>query len=394
MATMDLMKFAPKRKEDEDIILSEEHAKALAEERKRKGLSQGIADMQAAAKPPMPPTTTIPTQSPAPTSPVTPPPSTTKSGFDLSKGYELPSSWASMKGAYDSLGDETKQGVKDSYDRLAIELKNLNDGFGEEMRMAKDKAEKQKTRAEWASIASLLAKNVVGFTAALQGVDPKAMAYETMDWGKRIADINDEMKMNLDEIRARMKDRVEEKKATELGIREGEAAGISAQLKGLDAESRRRQAMQEAGVQQERDVYSAQAQAERDRIRTEEDRKTAEAKTAQERTTTKPEDLRNTLTALGKAKTVKEAAQIAATAGVPQETLNILTKQYDKWYGDDEVGAVAAFSNVVREASAARGGVSTTTTTGQSGQGMVQSPDTKVINGVTYKKVDGKWIKQ
>jgi hypothetical protein len=234
--------------------------------------------------------------------------------------------------------------------------------------MAKDKAEKQKTRAEWASIASMLAKNVVGFGAALQGVDPKAMAYETMDWGKRIADINDEMKINLDDIRARMKDRVEEKKAEAAGIKEGVDASFSAQLKGLGEESRRRQAGYESEVQRARDVFSAEAQAERDRLKEEGDIKAMEAKAATERTTVKPEDLRNTLASLGKAKTVKEAAQIAATAGVDSATLDKLSDKYTSLFGDDEV------SQAVRDAAAARGGVTTTTTTGQAGGNVVQSP--------------------
>jgi hypothetical protein len=138
-------------------------------------------------------------------------------------------------------------------------------------------------------------------------------------------------------------------------------------------------------VQKARDEFSASAQAERDRLKEEADSKALESKAAMERTTVKPEDLRNTLTSLGKAKSVKEAAQIAATAGVDAATLDKLSDKYSSIFGDDEVGAVAAFSQAVREAAAARGGVATTTTTGQSGGSVVQSGTVRMIkDGKSY----------
>lgn len=90
-------------------------------------------------------------------------------------------------------------------------LSDLNTQYQADQASAKDATEKKKNRAEWASIASMLAKNIVGYAAALHGVDPNAMAYQTTDWEKRIQGLNDELNMNLGNLRDSMKMKVEQK---------------------------------------------------------------------------------------------------------------------------------------------------------------------------------------
>ena len=209
--------------------------------------------------------------SPTPTAP-TPPAqgadNTGKKEVKAPSGFDVAGEYGKLLTAYQGLGGAQQKALQTSYDGLNKTIKEMNEGFEAQMAEAKGKAEKEKTRAEWASIASMLAKNIVGFGAALNGINPQAMAYETMDWGKRIADINQNMNTELSLLRETMRDKVNDARLQVAGAKEMADVGLRGKMAELDARGEYLRAqMREQGdtertkLKAESDVAEAQAKA-------------------------------------------------------------------------------------------------------------------------------------
>jgi hypothetical protein len=278
---INLLKY---KKEDsgKDIILSPEHAAALARERK----ARGISTLQEAA-PGVIPSLTPTEQSEKAKQPPMPDSQTNVIDSNMTgvKQPNLADAFKDLENAYRGLGQQEQSKLTAAYESLGTTINTLNEGFQQQMSEAKDKAEKDRTRAEWASIASMLAKNVVGFGAALHGINPQAMAYETMDWGKRIADINQNMNTELSLLREQMRDKVNEAKMQVAGKKEAADIGLRGRMAELDARSE----MLRAQLREEGDTQRA-------REKTASSEEMAAMKAGQVTTKLEPPDLGNVFT--------------------------------------------------------------------------------------------------
>lgn len=280
----------------------------------------------------------------------------------------------SIVGAMNSLA-QTMSGVpadvKKQFDpalnKINESLAEFNSMYQADQKEAKDANEKAKNRAEWASIASMLAKNVVGYAAALNGVDPNAMAYQTTDWNKRIQDLNSELDMNLGHLRENMKMKVEAKLGEKKDILGQMDDTFKAKMDALRAKMEGTKAGFSAQLQQ--------SEAEKDRAAREELAKTK----ADGSTTVKTEDIAPKVQqALGKAadkKTmnagVAELKGIAVQLGKDPNQIDALVKKYQGTFdlGAPNEVAPQAQSEIAQYLS---GMLTKTTTTGKTAQGAGQ----------------------
>jgi hypothetical protein len=295
----------------------------------------------------------------------TPPEPGADTGNKEIKQPTISDSYKDLLSAYTGLGERERKELQTSYDGLNNTIKEMNEGFEAQMAEAKGKAEKEKTRAEWASIASMLAKNIVGFGAALNGINPQAMAYETMDWGKRIADINQNMNTELSLLRETMRDKVNDARLQVAGAKDKADIGLRGRMAELDA----RGEMLRAQMREQGDTERAQLKADADVAE-------AQAKAGMESTTVKPETLNPARAAMAKAKSLGEIADVAASYGVDIGDIKASKKEADPWFGfNDEAGFKAAMMSKIEEKLAGKPVTSRTvrTPTGQPAQPMVQS---------------------
>jgi hypothetical protein len=369
---INLLKYK-KENSGKDIILSPEHAAALARERKAKGIST----LQEAA-PGVIPSLTPTEQSEKAKQPPMPDSQTKVIDSDTTgaKQPNLADAFKDLENAYRGLGQQEQSKLTAAYESLGTTINTLNEGFQQQMSEAKDKAEKDRTRAEWASIASMLAKNVVGFGAALHGINPQAMAYETMDWGKRIADINQNMNTELSLLREQMRDKVNEAKMQVAGKKEAADIGLRGRMAELDARSE----MLRAQLREEGDTQRA-------REKTASSEEMAAMKAGMESTMVKPEALNPARLAMAKAKSLNEIADVAASYGVDIEDIKAGKKVADPWFGfNDEAGFKAAMMAKIEEKMSGKPVTSRTvrTPTGQAVQPVVQS------GGIVRMFKDGK----
>jgi hypothetical protein len=254
-------------------------------------------------------------------------------------------------------------------DLINKSLEQFNRDYQADQQSAKDKTEKAKNRAEWASIASMLAKNVVGYAAALNGVDPNAMAYQTTDWEKHIQGLNAELDMNLGHIRENMKMKVEGKLGEKKDLQGQMDDTFKARMESLRSKMEGKKAEFQAGLQM--------SEAEKDRNAKEQ---LAQTK-AEGSTTTKTEDVAPKVQqALGKAaekKTMKaglaELKGIAVQLGKDPNQIDALVKKYQgnlDWGEPNEV-APEAQSKIAQYLS---GVLTKTTVIGKSGAGQPAAP--------------------
>jgi hypothetical protein len=206
-------------------------------------------------------------------------------------------------------------------DLINKSLEQFNRDYQSDQQSAKDKTEKAKNRAEWASIASMLAKNVVGYAAALNGVDPNAMAYQTTDWEKHIQGLNAELDMNLGNLRENMKMKVEGKLGEKKDLQSSMDDTFKAKMESLRTR---------AGMLSDQARLDQQAQLAKD----EEARKAA---VAQDSTTTKLESPGKELgVAMGKASNKKTFAEgigilktLAAQYQINPADIDAIIQKYD-----------------------------------------------------------------
>jgi hypothetical protein len=247
-------------------------------------------------------------------------------------------------------------------------LEQLNRDYQIDQQSAKDKTEKAKNRAEWASIASMLAKNVVGYAAALNGVDPNAMAYQTTDWEKHIQGLNAELDMNLGHIRENMKLKVEGKLGEKKDLQGRMDDTFKSKMEALRAQMEGSKAKFEAGFKA--------SEADKDRLNrealaaAEAERKAREAQTGT--TTTRPKDIDSVLSALSKMGSISEMKQLALSQGLsPAEVEKAVAVAEKGWNDPDKLRAWV--SKALQEDASKNPIVTTTGRAGQSGAPVVQS---------------------
>jgi len=302
---------------------------------------------------------------------------------DVTSNIALPKAYQDLMNSYSALGVQQKKDLEASMKNVNSTIQELNDGFEASMAEAKTKAEKEKTRAEWASIASMLAKNIVGFAAAQQGVSPNAMAYETMDWGKRIADINANLKNDIDTLRDTMKEKVMAKRLEGAGAKD---------LADMDYRSKL------AALEGRKDLLLAQerAQADKDKL--------AADKAKQDAITTKLEPPGKELdSALGIAsdkktfeKGIGNLKALAARYNInPSEIDSILQASDTGFLG---IGAgnemtpeaqnkiAQLFENKYRQLVTTKSSTGMADSTGQPAQSMVQSGGTVTVTDIASGK--------
>jgi hypothetical protein len=259
---------------------------------------------------------------------------------------DLTKTYSALLQSYKNLGKDQQEALRTSMGTINGAIKELNDGFEMQMADAKGKAEKDKTRAEWASIASMLAKNIIGFAAAQQGVSPNAMAYETMDWGKRIADIESNLKNDIGILRDTMRDKVNNKRIELQGEKEMSDVNFKSKLEGLKG----RTDLLKLSMDKE-EAAAKVAKEERDRLVS----------------TYKPEDVTKVIDSIATAKSFSEALQIASTNGVDDATMKKAKKlEGGAWlnpFDGDKNAALKVRGDAIRENAAARGGLKTTVKT-------------------------------
>jgi len=253
-------------------------------------------------------------------------------------------------------------------------LEQLNRDYQIDQQSAKDKTEKAKNRAEWASIASMLAKNVVGYAAALNGVDPNAMAYQTTDWEKHIQGLNAELDMNLGHIRENMKLKVEGKIGEKKDLQGRMDDTFKSKMEALRAQMEGSKSKFEAGFKA--------SEADKDRLNrealaaAEAERKAREAQTGT--TTTRPKDIDSVLSALNKMDGISEMKQLALSQGLNPADVEKATAVAEKgWNDPDKLRAWVA--KALQEDASKNPIVTTTGRAGQSGAPMVQSGTAEAI---------------
>jgi hypothetical protein len=252
----------------------------------------------------------------APAAPVTP-----AIPVEKAKDINLPSAMNSVITAMDRLPQEMRKQFDKPMQDINNTIADFNNQYQADQAAAKDKTEKAKNRAEWASIASMLAKNVVGYAAALHGVDPNAMAYQTTDWEKHIQGLNSELDMNLGNLRENMKMKVEGKLGEKKDLQSSMDDTFKAKMESLRTR---------AGMLSDQARLDQQAQLAKD----EEARKAA---VAQDSTTTKLESPGKELgVAMGKASNKKTFAEgigilktLAAQYQINPADIDAIIQKYD-----------------------------------------------------------------
>lgn len=306
------------------------------------------------------------------------------------KSFDIIKEMNNLAGKMNNMPAELQTQFKPRLDDINKTMMEFNQQYQADQASAKDAAEKAKNRAEWGSIASMLAKNIMGFSAALHGVDPNAMAYQTTDWAQQIKNANDELELNLSNLRENMKMKTEAKLGEKKDILSEMDDTFKAKMEGLRARAEGNKLR-----------FTAE-ESEKDRLN-----KEALAATKSEGgTTVKTEDVAPKVQqALGKAadeKTmnagVAELKSLAVQLGKDPNQIDSIIKEYQGTFDIGAPNEVApeAQSKIAQYLS---GTLTKTTTTsrggaGQPAAGVVQSPDVKVLNGITYKKIGDKWVKQ
>lgn len=271
------------------------------------------------------------------------------------KAIDLPEAMDGLIRQMNSLPAEVQGKFKTQMDGINTTIANLNDGYQRDQEAAKGETEKKKNRAEWASIASLLAKNIVGYAAALNGVNPNAMAYQTTDWEKHTQGLNDELNMNLGNLRDSMKMKVE----AQLGQKKDLQNNIDDTFKG------RMEALRtKAGMLSDQARFEQQSKLAGE----EASRKAQEGAAGTETVTVKPLDLKGVFEKQGKEKEDDFRNRVIAFAqakGVPQSKIDEILKDAQGWFDfgkpNPNVGDIqAALTEAINKAT---GGVQRTIST-------------------------------
>jgi hypothetical protein len=308
------------------------------------------------------------------------------------KSFDIITEMNNLAGKMNSMPAELQKQFKPRLDDINKAMIEFNQQYQTAQESAKDAAEKAKNRAEWGSIASMLAKNIMGFSAALHGVDPNAMAYQTTDWAQQIKNANDELELNLSNLRENMKMKTEAKLGEKKDIMSEMDDTFKAKMEGLRARAEGNKLR-----------FTAE-EAEKDRLdkaaRAAEEARQKALEAEKGRTTMKPESLANARKALAEATSLDDIEKIAGAYGLDSTTIDKLKANKDPilpfGIGDDVSGFRSAIASAL-ETKARENPIPTTTSktgAGQPAAGVVQSPDVKVLNGITYKKIGDKWVKQ
>lgn len=307
-------------------------------------------------------------------------PSTPATGVQapqLKASGNLATAFDELAKSYAAAPDQVKQRM--GYDKSMADindtLKKFNESYQQSQAAAKDKAERDQNRAEWASIASLLAKNIIGYTAAMKGVSADAMAYQTTDWEKRINNINDKLALELGNIKDKFKIDTEQKLGEKEALDKKYGDTLKAQLESLKLRGEGK------AEQIKADIRRQEKQAELDMQAKEMEQRgqLAQAKT-EGTTTTKTEDIAPKVQqALGKAADKKtmnagiaELKTIAVQLGKDPNEIDNIAKKYQGFWdmGQPNELSSQAQSDIAQFLS---GTLTKTTTTGKVPQGSVQS---------------------
>lgn len=244
-------------------------------------------------------------------------------------------SFTKLNEAYTKLPENVRNQFSTSYDKINTEMEALNSAYERKQAEAKDKAERDTNRAEWASIASMLAKNVAGFAAALHGVPAEAMAYQTEDWGKRVDSINKQLDANLLGIRDELKQRMSPVKDKYSLLQQQEQESLKSQLAGLGekASQYRDQLGKEYGVEEEkmREYEARRRQQEELQSRaTLASAKGGDTETITEIPVNTKAILDSSKDSKGNIDISKLGAQLTALEGVDKEKVKSIVDQYSR----------------------------------------------------------------